>query len=72
VMVTVSVAFSPSSSFTSTVAVCSPSVRNVCVTLEPNAVPSANVHLYEHFGYHVHGHARVASTLETWGMFRPR
>jgi GNAT superfamily N-acetyltransferase len=33
---------------------------------------AANVQLYEHFGYHVHGHARVASTLETWGMFRPR
>ena len=31
-----------------------------------------NVQLYEHFGYRVHGHARVASTLETWGMFRPR
>jgi GNAT superfamily N-acetyltransferase len=31
-----------------------------------------NVPLYEHFGYRVHGHARVTSELETWGMFRPR
>jgi len=31
-----------------------------------------NVQLYEHFGYRVQGHVRVASTLETWGMFRPR
>lgn len=33
---------------------------------------SANVALYEHFGYRVAGHARVAPTLETWSMFRPR
>jgi len=33
---------------------------------------AANVKLYEHFGYSVHGHARVASTVDTWGMFRPR
>jgi len=32
----------------------------------------ANVALYEHFGYRVAGHARVAPTLETWSMFRPR
>jgi hypothetical protein len=29
-----------------------------------------NLALYEHFGYRVHGHARVAPELETWGMFR--
>jgi len=28
-----------------------------------------NVTLYEHFGYRVVGHARVAPDLETWGMF---
>jgi GNAT superfamily N-acetyltransferase len=31
-----------------------------------------NVGIYERFGYRVHGHVRVASTLETWGMFRRR
>lgn len=31
-----------------------------------------NVALYEHFGYRVEGHARVAASLESWGMFRPR
>ena len=31
-----------------------------------------NVGLYEHFGYRVAGHARVAPTLETWVMFRNR
>ncbi len=31
-----------------------------------------NVSLYEHFGYRVTGHARVAPELETWGFFRPR
>lgn len=29
-----------------------------------------NVTLYEHLGYQVSGHARVASELETWAMFR--
>ena len=29
-----------------------------------------NVALYEHFGYRVVGHARVAPGIETWGMFR--
>jgi len=29
-----------------------------------------NVTLYEHFGYRVHGHARVSDELETWAMFR--
>lgn len=29
-----------------------------------------NVALYEHFGYRVTGHARVAPELETWGFFR--
>ena len=33
---------------------------------------ATNVPLYEHFGYRVQGHARVTSSLETWGMFRPR
>ena len=33
---------------------------------------AGNVKLYEHFGYHLHGHARVSSELESWGMFRPR
>jgi GNAT superfamily N-acetyltransferase len=32
----------------------------------------ANVELYQHFGYRVHGHARVADDLETWVLFRPR
>jgi len=30
-----------------------------------------NVKLYEHFGYHRLGYARVAAELETWAMFRP-
>ncbi len=30
-----------------------------------------NVPLYEHFGYQVTAHARVAPDLETWAMFRP-
>jgi len=30
-----------------------------------------NVPLYEHFGYRVTAHARVAPDLETWAMFRP-
>jgi GNAT superfamily N-acetyltransferase len=29
-----------------------------------------NVTLYEHLGYQVSGHARVAPELETWAMFR--
>jgi GNAT superfamily N-acetyltransferase len=29
-----------------------------------------NVPFYEHFGYRVVGHARVADDLETWGLFR--
>ncbi len=32
---------------------------------------SANVKLYERFGYTVTGHARVSPELETWGMFLP-
>lgn len=32
---------------------------------------SRNVTLYEHFGYRVAGHARVAPELETWVMHRP-
>ncbi|MGD8277464.1 MAG: GNAT family N-acetyltransferase [Gemmatimonadota bacterium] len=39
------------------------------VTLTTESAP--NVGLYEHFGYAVLGHARVAAELETWGMFRP-
>ena len=31
----------------------------------------ANVPLYEHFGYKVVGHARLAPEFETWGFFRP-
>jgi GNAT superfamily N-acetyltransferase len=30
-----------------------------------------NVSVYEHVGYHVVGHARIAPELETWAMFRP-
>ena len=30
----------------------------------------SNVPLYEHFGYQVVGHARVAPGLESWGFFR--
>jgi GNAT superfamily N-acetyltransferase len=40
--------------------------RGVSLTTE---VPG-NVPLYEHFGYRVLGHARVAEGLETWGLFR--
>ena len=29
-----------------------------------------NVPLYEHFGYRITGHARVAPELESWGFFR--
>jgi GNAT superfamily N-acetyltransferase len=32
----------------------------------------ANVELYRHFGYNVHGHSRIAADLETWILFRPR
>jgi GNAT superfamily N-acetyltransferase len=28
-----------------------------------------NLTLYEHFGYQITGHARIAPDLETWGMF---
>lgn len=31
-----------------------------------------NVELYRHFGYEVHGHARIADDLETWVLFRRR
>jgi GNAT superfamily N-acetyltransferase len=30
-----------------------------------------NLSLYEHFGYRVYGHTRVADSLETWTLFRP-
>ena len=30
---------------------------------------AANVKLYEHFGFEVVGHAKVAGTFETWGLF---
>ena len=33
---------------------------------------SQNVALYEHFGYRVVGHVRVAPGFETWGLFRDR
>jgi GNAT superfamily N-acetyltransferase len=29
-----------------------------------------NVPFYEHAGYEIVGHARIADELETWGMFR--
>jgi hypothetical protein len=28
-----------------------------------------NLTLYEHFGYRIVGHTRVAPELETWGLF---
>jgi len=31
----------------------------------------ANVPLYQHLGYSVHGHAEIAPGLETWSLFRP-
>jgi GNAT superfamily N-acetyltransferase len=31
---------------------------------------AGNVRLYEHFGYRIRGHARVAEALETWMLFR--
>ena len=31
---------------------------------------SENVAFYEHFGYRVVGHVRVAAGLQTWGLFR--
>jgi GNAT superfamily N-acetyltransferase len=40
------------------------------VTLTTEHPP--NVQLYEHFGYRVIGHARVAPALETWGLFLER
>lgn len=38
------------------------------VSLSTERAP--NVRLYEHFGYRVHGHARVDDGLETWVLFR--
>lgn len=32
---------------------------------------SANVPFYEHWGYQLVGHERLADDLETWGFFRP-
>ena len=32
----------------------------------------ANVPFYQHFGYRLRGHVRVADDLETWVFFRPR
>ena len=29
-----------------------------------------NLTLYEHFGYQITGHARIAPELESWGLFR--
>lgn len=31
-----------------------------------------NLKFYEHFGYRVTGHTQVSTSLETWGLFRPR
>jgi GNAT superfamily N-acetyltransferase len=43
-----------------------PGCRGVSLTTET----AANVPLYEHFGYEVVAHARVAPDLESWGFFR--
>jgi len=43
-----------------------PGSRGVTLTTED----PANVRLYEHVGYEVRSHARIAPELETWGMFR--
>jgi GNAT superfamily N-acetyltransferase len=32
---------------------------------------SANLALYEHFGYEITGHARIGGGCETWTLFRP-
>lgn len=45
-----------------------PASQGVTLTTEE----ARNVSLYEHFGYRVVGHARVAARLETWGFFRSR
>lgn len=42
--------------------------RGVSLTTEV----ARNVGLYEHFGYAVTGHAKVADGLETWTLFRGR
>ena len=44
-----------------------PGSHGVSLTTE---VPK-NLTLYEHFGYRVVGHVRVAPELETWGLYRP-
>jgi len=37
------------------------------VSLTTETLP--NLALYEHFGYQVHGHVRVAPELDSWGLF---
>jgi len=44
-----------------------PALYGVTLTTEA----PGNVSLYQHFGYEVVGHARLAAQLETWGFFRP-
>lgn len=36
-----------------------------------NTEDEMNLPLYEHFGYEIQGHVKVAEDLETWVMFRP-
>jgi GNAT superfamily N-acetyltransferase len=48
-----------------TLAVADPNSSGVSLTTE---TPS-NLPLYQHFGYEVHGHVRVAPELESWGLF---
>ncbi len=42
-----------------------PRSQGVSLTTETQA----NLPLYEHFGYQVHGHVRVSPELESWGLF---
>jgi GNAT superfamily N-acetyltransferase len=44
-----------------------PDSRGVTLTTES----PANVGFYQHLGYHIVGHGRIAPGLETWGFFRP-
>lgn len=50
------------------VAEADPASEGVSLTTET----PRNLPFYEHFGYRVVGHARVAGDLETWGLFRER
>jgi GNAT superfamily N-acetyltransferase len=44
-----------------------PDSRGVTLTTES----PANVGFYQHLGYRIVGHGRIAPWLETWGFFRP-